>query len=57
MIDVTCFKTWGFDVIKSFTVIPNSDRNKLEVFDAIHTWCLLMTITRSAYPFVLLGRL
>jgi len=57
MSDVTVFKTWGFGVIKVFTVIPNSDDNKLEAFDAMHTWCLLMTTTRSTYPFVLLSRI
>jgi len=57
MSDVTFFKTWGFGVIKGLTVIPNSDNNKLEAFDAMHTWCLLMTTTRSAYPFVLLSRI
>jgi len=35
MCDVTFFKTWGFDVIKRFTVLPNSDHNKLEAFDVV----------------------
>jgi len=57
MSDVTILKTWSFDVIKRFIVIPNSDNNKLEAFDAMYTWCLLKTTTRSAYSFVLLSRI